>query len=305
MSKVCVTDGSFGPGVGSCRGGFDFSLLFEDSILGLVPQAAFLLLAPVRLATLRRRRDRVAKISHLGFLKLVILPNWRHGPRDADLPQVTSICYVFASVILLVIWSELETYKTKFTIASASLEFLVSLAIVVLSRLEHTRAVRPSHLLQFFLLVLLLCEAVKLRTLFLVDYPTSLVTPASIHTFLTGLLLLLESLDKRELFSSDSDRRLAPEETVGLFGKRLIWYLNDLFRDGYRKVLKPDDLTKVDADLASKERDLRFVEIWNVKNKSTTSPLIKTIWAVLWLEILMPVVPRCGVHSFLVPHPIN
>lgn len=71
MSAACVTDASFGPGVGACRGGFDLTLGFEDSILGLLPQALFLALAPIRLATLRRRRDRVASHSHLGFLKTV------------------------------------------------------------------------------------------------------------------------------------------------------------------------------------------------------------------------------------------
>lgn len=71
MSAACSTDGSFGPGVGSCRGGFDFTLGFEDSVLGLLPQAALLLLAPIRLATLRRRHNKVARYSHLGFLKTV------------------------------------------------------------------------------------------------------------------------------------------------------------------------------------------------------------------------------------------
>lgn len=80
MSRVCQNDGSFGPGIGSCRGGFDFTLVFEDGILGLLPQAALLLLAPVRLATLRRRRDRVAKSSHLGFLKTVLDGLYSRGP---------------------------------------------------------------------------------------------------------------------------------------------------------------------------------------------------------------------------------
>lgn len=71
MSQVCGTDGSFGPAVGPCRGGFDFTLTFEESVLGLLPQVILLLLAPIRLMTLRRRRERIAKNSHLGFLKLV------------------------------------------------------------------------------------------------------------------------------------------------------------------------------------------------------------------------------------------
>lgn len=244
-------------------------------MLGLVPQAALLLLAPLRLATLRRRRQRVAKDSHLGFLKMF-----------------TSGCYAISSILLLIIWSEIEVYKTRLSIASASLEFLGSLIIVTLSRLEHTRAVRPSHLLQFFLLVLLLCDGVRLRTLFLMDYPPSLVTSASIHTFLTAMLLLLESLDKRELFSSDRDRTLPPEETIGLFGKRLFWYLNRLFKDGYRKILKPGDLFTMDADLASKERTITFQDVWTRQDKSKSAPLARAICKVLWLDLLSPVIPR-------------
>ncbi|KAF2683972.1 P-loop containing nucleoside triphosphate hydrolase protein [Lentithecium fluviatile CBS 122367] len=275
MSRVCQSDASFGPGIGSCRGGFDLTLVFEESALGLLPQAALLLLAPIRLATLQRRRDKVAKSSHLGFLK-----------------TVAGTCYVASSIALLAIWSETEAFKTKWSIASASLEFLGSLFIVTLSRLEHSRAVRPSHLLQFFLLVLLLCNAVRLRTLFLMEYPVSLVTLASVHAFLTGLLLLLESLDKRELFFSDQDRRLPPEETIGLFGKRLFWYLNGLFREGYRKILKPADLHSIDADLASRTRAAAFQNTWSKQDKTKGAPLARTILKILWVELLSPVIPR-------------
>lgn len=163
---------------------------------------------------------------------------------------------------------------------------------MTLSQLEHRRAVRPSHLLQFFLLVLFLCDAVRLRTLFLMDYPTSLVTPASIHTLLTGFLLLLESLDKRELFNSEGDRRLPPEETVGLFGKRLFWYLNALFKEGYRKILKPADLYTMDGDLASRDHADLFQRTWEAQDKSKPVPLLRTIFRVLWWDSLLPIIPR-------------
>ncbi|KAJ4289146.1 hypothetical protein N0V90_011488 [Kalmusia sp. IMI 367209] len=123
-------------------------------------------------------------------------------------------------------------------------------------------------------------------------YPPSLVTPASIHTFLTGLLLLLESLDKRELFNSDGDRELPPEETTGLFGKRLFWYLNGLFKEGYQNILKPADLYSMDADLASKERAIVFQKVWAKQDKAKTVPLLRTIINVLWLDLLLPVLPR-------------
>lgn len=124
------------------------------------------------------------------------------------------------------------------------------------------------------------------------QYSTSLVAPASIHTFLTGLLLLLESLDKRELFNSDGDRRLPPEETIGLFGQRLFWYLNGLFKEGYRKILKPADLYSMDADLASKARAIAFQEACAAQDKSKSSPLLRVILKVLWPELLLPIFPR-------------
>lgn len=124
------------------------------------------------------------------------------------------------------------------------------------------------------------------------EYPPGLVTPASIHTCLTGLLLLLESLDKRELFYSDRDRTLPLEETIGLFGKRFFWYLNGLFKEGYRKILKPSDLLNVDKDLASKERDTRFQHVWARQDKTKSAPLIRTICKVLWLDLSLPVIPR-------------
>ncbi|KAF4533888.1 ABC transporter [Lasiodiplodia theobromae] len=276
MSQVCGSDGSFGPGVGACRGGFDFTLTFEESVLGLLPQTILLLLAPVRLLTLRRRQVRIAKNTHLGFLKLVV-----------------STLYAISSTLLFALWAQLDTYKTNTSIASACLEFLSSWCIVVLSRLEHYRAVRPSHLLQFFLLLLFICDAVRLRTLFLMQYEAALVSSASLHTALTGMLLLLESLSKTDLLVSELDKRKSPEELIGLFGQRLFWYLNDLFRAGYRRILRPQDLHKIDDELISQDLRERFHRHWdNPKNQIGENALLRTICFVLRKDIFLPVLPR-------------
>lgn len=215
MAKPCPLDGYFGPVIGSCRGGFDFTLVFEESILGLAPQVLLLVLTPIRLFTLRRRRSKIAKDSHLGFLKLT-----------------TSTLYVISNIILLVLWAKMGIYRTNTSVASALFELLGSIAVVLLSRLEHTRAMRPSHLLQLFLLLMLMCDAVRLRTLFLMQYPTTLVVMASIKIVLTGFLLLLESLDKSPLIAPDQRSNLAPEDTIGLFSQKLFLHLNGLFRTG-------------------------------------------------------------------------
>lgn len=270
MAEVCSSDNTFGPGVGNCRGGFDFTLLFEDSILGLALQVLLLLLTPLRVNTLRRRRVRVATKSHLGYLKSLL----------------TGL-YVVSSAILLALWSELDQFKTNISIASAVLELLGSLAIMLLSRLEHTRAIRPSHLLQFLLCLMFASDAVRLRTLALMHYGSSIVAFAALHTSFTGVLLLLESLEKRDLFFSDHDRRLSPEETIGLFGQKLFWYLNGLFWEGYRKVLKPDDLSTIDEELVSDELREHAIRSW-----PSRPSLLRLIWELLKWDFFAPVLPR-------------
>jgi ATP-binding cassette subfamily C (CFTR/MRP) protein 1 len=294
MARPCPLDSYFGPAIGSCRGGFDFTLVFEESILGLLPQALFLLLTPIRLFTLRRRRSKIAKDSHLGFLKLTI-----------------STLYVISNIVLLALWARVAIYRTNTSVASAIFELLGSIAVVLLSRLEHTRAMRPSHLLQLFLLIMLICDGVRLRTLFLMMYPTTLVAMASIKILLTGFLLLLESLDKSPLMSPDQQSNLSPEDTIGLFSQKLFLHLNGLFHTGtwivnnpstkyllmqtvgYRKILTPNDLHNIGDELSSNHIRMRFQATWE-KHRLTNSrfPIYFTILQVLCKDILLPIPPK-------------
>ena len=53
MVSTChVNDNAFGPTVQGCRDNFDFTLLFEQSILSIGPSVLLLLLAPLRLSHL-------------------------------------------------------------------------------------------------------------------------------------------------------------------------------------------------------------------------------------------------------------
>lgn len=56
-SRKCSpnADDKFGPPVSGCRHDFDFTLLFEQSILSLAPIALLMLLSVPRLIQLRRR----------------------------------------------------------------------------------------------------------------------------------------------------------------------------------------------------------------------------------------------------------
>ena len=64
-------DEVFGPAVRAvCRGGFDFTLLFEESILSIGVSALFLIFVPHRIKALRHTAAKVEK-SNLQNIKLV------------------------------------------------------------------------------------------------------------------------------------------------------------------------------------------------------------------------------------------
>ena len=64
-------DLKFGPGVGEdCRGGLDFTLLFEQALFTLIPAAIFLLVFPFRLFHLAKTEVR-ARASPIRTAKLV------------------------------------------------------------------------------------------------------------------------------------------------------------------------------------------------------------------------------------------
>ena len=54
-------DDKFGPQVTNCRGGFDFTLLFEECCLSIVPSALLLMALPFRYRSIwQKRAPRVA-----------------------------------------------------------------------------------------------------------------------------------------------------------------------------------------------------------------------------------------------------
>lgn len=53
--STCDNDDSIGPGVSNCRGGFDFTVVFELLFFTIVPSAIFIVLSLQRTAVLARR----------------------------------------------------------------------------------------------------------------------------------------------------------------------------------------------------------------------------------------------------------
>ncbi|KAH6607530.1 MRP-type ABC transporter [Trichoderma cornu-damae] len=137
-----TADAAFGSVVdAACCNGFDFTLVFEQSIFVLLPASLRLLAAPLRLVQLRKSSVKVADhVSRMiKLLILVVLWATHDGPARVNSVSVAAACVSFAASVMS----------------------------CALSYFEHARSLGPSSLLNVFLLASLLLGAAVLRTVWL------------------------------------------------------------------------------------------------------------------------------------------
>ncbi|KAL7950242.1 P-loop containing nucleoside triphosphate hydrolase protein [Trichoderma barbatum] len=289
-----TADAAFGPVVdAACRDGFDFTLVFEQSIFVLLPASLLVLAAPLRLIQLRKSSvkvgdhvSRVIKLSVTGclaVLQLVLIALWatHDGPARLNSVSVAAACVSFAS----------------------------SLMSCALSYFEHARSLGPSSLLNVFLLVSLLLDAAVLRTVWL--SLSTAAASASIRAVLTasfGLKTALLVLEAREKSGHVVGRQtLAPEETSGLYSRAVFAWVAPLLRTGFQRLLQPADLFPLDEKMGASGLNERFWWHWRKASPSTQASkyrLILCCIVTLRSAIISVIVPRLALLAITICQPL-
>ncbi|KAF4995723.1 hypothetical protein FGRMN_4930 [Fusarium graminum] len=239
MDEACrtTTIRSFGPLAAGCNGVFDFTLLFEETILGLLPMLLALLLGSLQLLALRRREKLLPQNLHF-YLKTV---SWALNVA-LDL-----------SLVLFIALSP-SVRATSASTAVSAVGIVSNLAFLWLAATEHVRSPHPSAILTLYLLASIPLDTLRARTLWFLD--GSVV--AAIFTtrlVLKAWLFALEVKEKREsLIKTRHD--FTSEETAGIINRAFLWWLNRLFLIGFRKPLVLGDLFPVDRELRFQPKDL-------------------------------------------------
>ncbi|OAA53807.1 ABC transporter, transmembrane domain, type 1 [Niveomyces insectorum RCEF 264] len=312
----CRNDDTFGPTVRGCRGDFDFTIKFEQLFLAIIPPSVFVAVALPRLVYLWRQPAIVS-----GALL-----------RTAKLICIAALAGLQLGLLVLSA-SQPGQFQTLLTAASA-LALVGSLCMLVLSWLEHARALRPSLLLAGYLFLDVLFDATQARTFWLArsaSRPAAAGDPGGVvvagyrmdsaetvfcrlFTAAVGfkaLLLVLESVQKRAFVraseTGDTKNR-SPEEASGLFGLGAFFWLQSLFRSGFRKVLVLDDLFSLDPDLATDRLQARLARYERTnddgRNKGNHNfgrrkhGLFKALAKALAVPLLLPVGPRIALVGF-------
>ncbi|KAL8856229.1 MAG: hypothetical protein Q9178_007146 [Gyalolechia marmorata] len=274
-----LIDDTFGPYAKSCRGGFDFTLLFEETILSILPLCLVLVLVPFRAIYLARR---TVKVQPKFWLPLKLL---------------LYALFVILQIALVALWARPTAIETRASIPNAVVTLVGFLALAVLSYFEHQRTIRPSSLLELYLLFSLVFDAARLRTLWLQGYNNTVAAVSTGALAIRFLLLVVEAVGKQSFLRTEWMSQ-SPEAKSGLFGKCLFLWLNRLFRTGYGNSLAVEDLLPLDKHLTSNYLYDRVYQPWADRAKGLPRSLLKIFFRRLQWRLLAGVPPRLALIGF-------
>lgn len=167
-------------------------------------------------------------------------------------------CLLGLDVTDLFLWA--HSTRTRASLASASLQFVSTLLLAVLSYTEHVRSTRPSLIINAYLLLAVPLCSTEARTLW-TRYSASLASVQTATAILKLALLVAEAVEKKEVLRPGF-ASTAAESTAGLYSRSLFWWLNPLFIFGYRGTLSNKSLLNIDNALLTKLVYARFKHRW-------------------------------------------
>lgn len=147
------------------------------------------------------------------------------------------------------------------------------------------------------MLLSLVFDAARLRTLWLQGYNNTLAAVSTVTLVIKFLLLALEAVGKQNYLRTEW-RSQSPEAKSGLFGKSLFLWLNRLFRTGFARSLSVDDLLPLDKHLTSDYLYDRLHQPWTDRAKSAPRSLLKLFFRRLQWRLLAAVPARLALIGF-------
>ncbi|KAK1754461.1 P-loop containing nucleoside triphosphate hydrolase protein [Echria macrotheca] len=277
-------ESGFGP-VADCYDGFDFTLLFEETILTILPAGIVLLLLPFWLARLYKTARRVAS-------------TWHHVAKLIGWIALSGL-----SLGLLVVTSLGPTPKTQTSIATQAIVFVLVLGLALLSHWHHVRNIRPSGLLVLYLSLTLVFDIARCRTLWAIESAETIAAVFSAAVGVKAILFVLEAAEKRKSLLPEF-RDLPPEATAGELNLWFSWWLNPVLICGFKGKLSIESLFDVDPALRAGEKDVSLVEPWKQCNwKQWPQSLLALCMLRNWRLIAKAVLPRLAQIGFTFAQP--
>lgn len=164
-------------------------------------------------------------------------------------------------VALVGVWAGRGIPTTRLTVACIVLTIAGFLVLAAMSYLEHMRALRPSTILSVYLSLTILVDMARVRTLFLLPYGGSIAGIFLASFFVKVLVFAFETCEKRAFLRPDW-KETATEDLSGFYNRALFFWLNSVFRRGFRTLLTVASLTPLDEELVTASNPTDLIERW-------------------------------------------
>ncbi|KAH7175419.1 P-loop containing nucleoside triphosphate hydrolase protein [Dactylonectria macrodidyma] len=284
-SMLCINDGAFGPSVQGCRGDFDFTQKFERIFFSIIPASVFVAAAIARVVVLSQG-PRIVGGQAFQYLKLAI---------------ITAYSITQLALLALFITGAPDVVH-GLSVAGSALVFVASAFAIALSYAEHSRARRPSALLNIYILLTLIFDIVQARTAWLIIaswHQTILARLFTSSIAVKVIILCLEAVPKTRWIHWNASEH-SPEESSSVFSLGVYYWLNRLFWHGYRDVLVIDDLYPLDAGMASQGLYDKLAPMLRIHqyHKELKFGLCRDIGRTLAGPLLAPIAPRIALIGF-------
>lgn len=221
--------------------------------------------------------------------------------------QTTIAVYAVLEVTLLTLASNGSFGISPVFIAASALKVPVALLMATTSVLDHSRSPRPSVLLSVYLLATLFFDAIQARTLFLLSRNNAEIIYSSTFTAAVAVklvILVLEAQHKSAWIRWNKSEH-SPEESSGIYSLGVYWWLNEMFRTGFSKILGMDDLYPLDVAMKSTPlHDTFRNKSHGHKLEGDKYGLAKLLARTLTLPLLLTVLPRVAILALSISQPL-
>ncbi|GJC84263.1 ABC transporter atnG [Colletotrichum liriopes] len=194
-------------------------------------------------------------------------------------------------------------HELGISIASWALSFTSSILFLLTSKLEHSRSLAPSALLQTFLLATIALDAARIRSAWFAGGIYGESQLLLIQLFIKAFLLFAESRSKPAVISIPA-RQVSREEVSGIFSKSLALWINPLLSRGWKKNLTVDDLEPVDEPLSGEKVLDRLSSAWQKLDQDRGHALAVAVLRTFWPEIFAIHIPRLAMVGFALVQPL-
>ncbi|EQL02449.1 ABC transporter, transmembrane domain, type 1 [Ophiocordyceps sinensis CO18] len=270
--NVTADDTLFGP---QLQGNFDFTLLFQQTILSILPSSLFLVASSAYLSRLLRKPICV-RAGALLWAKLAVV-----------------VALVGIQLARTALWSSSVIFRSDAALAAASLSCLDALCMAAVLLAEHRHSPRPSTLLSVHLSLGVLFDVAMTRSCFRRHSLYALGCLSIVVVVLKMAILLLEEVSKKSLVHDQQLRSsLGRESTSGFWSRSLFLWLNSTLCFGFRSIMSVGDLQDLGPELRSERLFAKFQPFWGKANKSSPYCLPRVCLRTLAKPFLATVIPR-------------